>query len=87
MQVLFTDGEGDNHMTGPLSTEGLELRLFEGSAQDVELEVNSFLRMQMGDSDVVFVGYNYQGGEFVERLQIPGSATHGVCLLMRRKES
>ncbi len=59
--------------------------LFDGIAQDVEADVNEFLRKTADDVILEGLEYNYQGDEYQDGTRIVHSTSHGVCLLLRRK--
>ncbi len=61
------------------------IQLFSGQAHDVEQDVNEFLRASADDVILEDLGYNYQGDEYVDMVQVANSSSHGVCLLLRRK--
>ena len=70
----------------PATAKDCQIVLFEGRSDIVQTNVNEFLRGQQ-DPTVVLVDvlYNYQGPEYDGLMQIGGSSSVGIGLVLQFK--
>jgi len=69
-----------------VKAQQVTIEIFEGDAWDVEMRVNTALRVAGPDAEIAFMLYNYQAAEYHEDVRM-APPSHGVLLALAKGEA